>query len=92
MAEIPKTHLVTASAWVEPDTHVVLIEAPILRRLQAEHAVMQEICAELDWQVERLVADNYYTLPDPAKYEGWKIRNDFEVQVQKALGHGRADE
>lgn len=78
MAEVPKTHLVTVSAWVEPDTHVVLIESPILRRLQAENWVLRRIVAALDGYIDEEVGSG-------GEYEGWEISNDFGDRVQRVI-------
>lgn len=68
---------VTVSAFVPPGTPVVLIEAPILRRLQAENKVLRSITDELDLA--------YYNAYGLSGGEGWEKYFNFEDRVQAIL-------
>lgn len=76
-----KTEHVKVEAFVPPGTSVVLIEAPILRRLQAENKVLRELVDYMDRELEYWEADRYFTIFDAASHEGWEKSYKFEARV-----------
>lgn len=76
-----ETEHVKVEAFVEPGTTVVLIEAPILRRLQAENRVLREI---IDYD-EEMIWYEWGGKSGSVDYPGFKESTDFEARVRAVL-------